>query len=91
MFLLAVAAIVGWSGYSYWSEYSERAARKARELMAPAVGAKCEIEVEDSDETVTGAFVKLNDEWIVLRRSVAGTSSETWIPRERVQRMRVDQ
>ena len=89
MFLLVVAAIVGWSGYSYWSEYSERAARKARELMAPAVGARCEIALEDN-VTVSGTFVKLNDEWVVLRQHVAGSQSETWVPREKVQRMRVE-
>ena len=89
MFLLVVAAIVGWSGYSYWSEYSERAARKARELMAPAVGARCEIALEDN-VTVSGTFVKLNDEWVVLSQNVAGSQSETWVPREKVQRMRVE-
>lgn len=88
MFLLVIAAIVGWSGYSYWSEYSERAARKARELMAPVVGASCEIELGEG-EAVSGTFVKLNDEWIVVSQSKAGSKSETWIPREKVQRMRV--
>jgi hypothetical protein len=88
MFLLAIATLVAWSGYSYWSEYSERAARKARELMAPAVGAPCEIDLGD-DATVSGTFVKLNDEWIVLSQSRAGSNSETWIPREKVERMRV--
>ncbi|MGI9427178.1 MAG: hypothetical protein ACR2NM_00865 [Bythopirellula sp.] len=89
MFLLAIAIIVGWSGYSYWSEYSERAALKARELMAPAVGAQCEIELGD-DVAVSGTFVKLNDEWIVLREEVTHSKAETWIPREKVQRMRVE-
>jgi len=89
LLLLIVLGAVAWSGYSYWSEYSEQAARKARELMAPAVGANCKIELGDKN-SVSGIFVKLNDEWIVLSEDSTDSKAETWIPRENVQRMRVE-
>ena len=87
MFLLATLAVVGWSGYSYWAEYRELADRKAPEMMAPAVGATCEIQLQASDAPVTGKFVKLNDDWIVL---VTEQEGQVWIPREHVRLMRVE-
>ncbi len=84
--MLALLAAIAWSGYSYWAEYSELAARKAREMMAPAVGATCKIQVQGSDEMVSGKFVKLNDDWIVLSN---GQGRQEWVPRGRVQMMRV--
>lgn len=89
LLLLLLIGIVLWSAYSYWSEYSEQAARKARELMAPAVGSKCTIELSEN-ESVTGIFAQLNDEWVVLSEVTNDSPAETWIPREKVQRMRVE-
>ncbi len=89
LFLLAIVGVVGWSAYSYWSEYSEQAARKARELMAPVVGAKCIVELGDSN-SVSGLFVKLNDEWIVLHEELPKSKGQVWIPRESVHHMRVE-
>ena len=86
--LLLVLILVGGSGYSYWAEYREQAVRKARELMAPEVGATCSIELRDN-QVVTGVFIKLNDEWIVLREP-ENSEAETWIPRQNVQQMRVE-
>jgi len=86
MFLLVMLAAVAWSGYSYWADYRELAARKAREMMAPVAGANCEIQL-DGNEQVTGKFVKLNDEWIVLR---PGEGRQVWVPRDRVLLLRVE-
>ncbi len=88
LFFLLVALAVGWSAYSYWREYSELAAKRARESMAPVAGSKCEVELSDKT-TVSGTFVKLNDEWIVLSQSLGGDRTESWIPRQHVLRMRV--
>jgi len=85
--LLVTVSVVLWSAYSYWSEYSERAARKARKLMAPAVGAQCHVQLKETD-SVSGLFVKLNDEWIVLGEKKS--PCKTWIPRESVLLMRVE-
>ena len=73
--------------------------RKARELMAPAVGAKCRIELRDAElrdagprdkNSVSGLFVKLNDDWIVVRENLPESNVQTWIPRESVYSMRVE-
>ncbi len=94
--MLAALAAVTWSAYSYWSEYSERAARKAREMMAPSVGAQCQVilrnqEIDGSKNTshrqFHGQFVQLNDDWLVL---TSPEKQQTWIPRQHILLLRVD-
>lgn len=89
MFLLLIAGVVGWSVYSYWSEYSEAAAKRARESMSPSAGANCTVSLLDS-KALSGKFVKLNDEWIVLQPNEENSKQEIWIPRESVSHMRVE-
>ncbi|MEM8943879.1 MAG: hypothetical protein AAGD11_01755 [Planctomycetota bacterium] len=43
--------------------------------------------IEGTENSVRGTFVKLNDEWIVLR---APSNEQLWIPREHVLLMRVE-
>jgi predicted negative regulator of RcsB-dependent stress response len=83
--LLLVGVLVAWSGYSYWSDYQTHAARKAREMLAPSVGAVCTVTL-DGDKRVSGKFVELNDDWIVLK--FAEGKEQLWIPRDRILLMR---
>jgi hypothetical protein len=39
---------------------------------------------------VTGYFVRMNGEWVVLRHDLSGESEEFWIPREQILMLRMD-
>ncbi|NOZ40006.1 MAG: hypothetical protein GXP24_07255 [Planctomycetes bacterium] len=90
MFLLVIVGPVVWSAYAYWSEYSEQAARKAREMMAPTAGSLCTVLYRKEElgisTNVQGKFVKLNDDWIVLKEESGG---QIWFPREHVLLIRI--
>lgn len=95
LLLLALLAAVGLSLYSYWSEYADLATRRERELLSPARGAYCTIELrrellgEDAARSIGGPFVLMNDQWIVLGGQREGEPQQ-WIPREHVLLLRVD-
>ncbi len=91
--IATVVALVAWSGYTTWQTYSERAERRARELMAPPAGAYCTVTGRgEPGLTVSGRFVRMNREWVVLERigSEGQLSGQFWFPRESIAHLRVD-
>lgn len=85
-----LAAVALSTLYSYWSDSRVEAVRRQRELLAPPIGALCELELEretTGDVTVSrklsGLFVSMNNQWVVLDGETGG-SPQQWVPRERI-------
>ena len=90
--ILMALLVILWSGVSYWMEYTENAAQRARELLAPPLSVTCNVELEGG-KSFHGKILEQSERWIVLEPppNTESKSRRTWIPRERILFIKMDE